>query len=185
MPYYEVVNLGTVTKTNMIDEMPCAYGTLRTTSLRIWHQVLRRAAQRSQLLQISTRTHSDLWSQLATTLQFSFTVVYRSREKWHHCDRRAICNVTRGIGAGRRVICHQGVSEGSDGARPLWRSPSTLTQPFRLDRNVFCWCSRMSCMYQYHCCELHYTSHCWYSPGKKHTISLRYALWNHSCQGIR
>jgi len=34
MPYYEVANLVTVTKTktNMIDEMPCAYGTLRVAS---------------------------------------------------------------------------------------------------------------------------------------------------------
>jgi len=47
MPYYEVANIVTVTKTNMIDEMPCAYGTWRTTALRIRHQVSRRAAQRS------------------------------------------------------------------------------------------------------------------------------------------
>ena len=32
MPYYEIVNIGTVTKTNMIDGMPCAYGTLRVAS---------------------------------------------------------------------------------------------------------------------------------------------------------
>jgi len=32
MPYYEVANLVTVTKTNMTDEMPCAYGTLRQAS---------------------------------------------------------------------------------------------------------------------------------------------------------
>jgi len=32
MPYYEVANLVTVTKTNMIDKMPCAYGTLRVAS---------------------------------------------------------------------------------------------------------------------------------------------------------
>jgi len=44
MPYYEVVNLVTVTKTNMIDDMPCAYGALRTTALGIRHQVSRRAA---------------------------------------------------------------------------------------------------------------------------------------------
>jgi hypothetical protein len=31
MPYYDVANLVTVAKTNMIDEMPCGYGTLRTT----------------------------------------------------------------------------------------------------------------------------------------------------------
>jgi len=32
MPYYEVANLVTVTKTNLIDEMPCAYGTLCVAS---------------------------------------------------------------------------------------------------------------------------------------------------------
>ena len=43
MPYCDVTNLVTVTKTNMIDEMPCGYGTLRTTAVRIRHQVSRRA----------------------------------------------------------------------------------------------------------------------------------------------
>jgi hypothetical protein len=81
MPYYEVANLATVTKTNVIDQMPCAYGTLRTTALRIRHQVSRRAAQRSQLLQNLTRTHSDVWSQLATTPQCSFTIGYRQRKR--------------------------------------------------------------------------------------------------------
>jgi len=32
MPYYEVANLVTVTKKNMIDEMPCAYVTLGVAS---------------------------------------------------------------------------------------------------------------------------------------------------------
>ena len=32
MPDYEVANLVTVTKTNMTDEMPCAYRTLRVAS---------------------------------------------------------------------------------------------------------------------------------------------------------
>ena len=36
MPYYEVANLVTVTETNMIDEMPCAYGTLRVASRPIY-----------------------------------------------------------------------------------------------------------------------------------------------------
>jgi len=31
MPYYNVANLVTIIKTNMIDELPCGYGTLRTT----------------------------------------------------------------------------------------------------------------------------------------------------------
>jgi hypothetical protein len=29
MPYYDLTNVGTVIKTNMVDEMPCGYGTLR------------------------------------------------------------------------------------------------------------------------------------------------------------
>jgi hypothetical protein len=45
MPYYDVANVVTVTKTNMIDEMPCGYGTLRTTGVRIRHQVSRRPVQ--------------------------------------------------------------------------------------------------------------------------------------------
>ena len=31
MPYYDIANLVIVTKTNMIDEIPCGYETLRTT----------------------------------------------------------------------------------------------------------------------------------------------------------
>jgi len=37
MPYYEVANLVTVTKTNMIDEMHCAYGNLRVASGPIYN----------------------------------------------------------------------------------------------------------------------------------------------------
>ena len=51
MPYYDVAKLVTVTKTNMRDEMRCGYGTLRTAAVNIWHQVSRRPAQSSQLLQ--------------------------------------------------------------------------------------------------------------------------------------
>jgi hypothetical protein len=51
MPYYDIANLVTVRKTNMIDEMPCGYGTLRTTGMKIRHQVSRRPAQRSPQLQ--------------------------------------------------------------------------------------------------------------------------------------
>ena len=36
MPYYEVANVVTVTKTNIIDEMPCAYGTLHVASGTIY-----------------------------------------------------------------------------------------------------------------------------------------------------
>jgi hypothetical protein len=50
MPYYDVANLVTVTKMNMIYEMARGYGTIRTAAVRIWHQVSCRAAERSQLL---------------------------------------------------------------------------------------------------------------------------------------
>ena len=137
MAYYEVANHVTVTQTNMIDEMPCAYGTLRTTVLRIRHQVFHRAGQRSQLLQNLTRTHSDQWSQSATMPQCSFTREYwQSKKNWRNCDGSVICNVMRGIGTGRRVICHWGLSDSSDGARPLWRSHSAQTEMFFADGSV-------------------------------------------------
>ena len=50
MRYYDIANLVTITKMNMIDEMPCGYGTLRTTAVRVQHQLSRRAAKRSLLL---------------------------------------------------------------------------------------------------------------------------------------
>jgi hypothetical protein len=39
MPYDEVWTLVTVTMTNLIDNMSCVYGTVRTTAVRIRHQV--------------------------------------------------------------------------------------------------------------------------------------------------
>ena len=56
MLYYDLATLVTVTMTNMIDEMPCGYGTLGTTGVRIWHQVSRRAcAQVSAALEVFCR----------------------------------------------------------------------------------------------------------------------------------
>jgi hypothetical protein len=43
MPYNDIANLVTATKTNMINEVCCGCGTLRTTFVRIWHQVSCRA----------------------------------------------------------------------------------------------------------------------------------------------
>ena len=50
MRYDSVVNFVTVTKRHMLEELPGGYGTLRTTGVRIWHILLHRAGQRSQLL---------------------------------------------------------------------------------------------------------------------------------------
>jgi len=134
MPYYEVANLVTVTKTNMIDKMPCAYWTLRTTALTIQHKVSRRAAQRSQLFQNLTRTYCNVLSQLATMPKCSFTIGYRQSEKKHrNCDWRVICKVMCGTGDGGGVIYHRDVSDGSDGALPLRRSQSCRMEMFIAD----------------------------------------------------
>ena len=45
MSYYDAGNLVTGIKTNIINNMPCGCGTLRTTVVRIWHQVFRRACR--------------------------------------------------------------------------------------------------------------------------------------------
>jgi hypothetical protein len=51
MPYCGVAKFVTIRKKNMIDDMPCGYGTLRITAVRSKHQVSSRPAQRSQMLQ--------------------------------------------------------------------------------------------------------------------------------------
>jgi hypothetical protein len=52
--YYEVGNLVTVTKMNMIGEMPWVYGNQRSTAVRIQHQTSHGAAQWSLLLSKSS-----------------------------------------------------------------------------------------------------------------------------------
>jgi hypothetical protein len=44
MPYCDVANLVTVTTPDMSDEMPCGYGILTTTGVRIRNQVSHRPA---------------------------------------------------------------------------------------------------------------------------------------------
>jgi hypothetical protein len=51
MLYYDMANIVTVTKTNLIHKMLWGYGIQRTTAVRIRHPVSCRAAQRPQLLQ--------------------------------------------------------------------------------------------------------------------------------------
>jgi len=48
MPYYEEANRVTLTKTNLIHQMRSGHGTIKTSAIRIWHKVSRRAAQKSQ-----------------------------------------------------------------------------------------------------------------------------------------
>jgi len=60
----------------------------------------------------------------------------QSKKKQWNCNGRVIRNATRGIDAGRRVSRHRSVSDGSDGARPLWRSHSARTELFFADVNI-------------------------------------------------
>jgi len=66
--------------------------------------------------------------------QCSFTMDYRgSGKKQRNWNLRPICNPTRCISAGRGVVCHRGVSDGSDGACPLWPSHFARTEMFFAD----------------------------------------------------
>jgi len=79
-------------------------------------------------------THSDVWLQLATTPECLFKIGDRQSEKKRRIpDRRAICNATCGFEAGGGDICHRGVSDRSDGARPLWWSHPTRMEIFFAD----------------------------------------------------
>jgi hypothetical protein len=111
MPYYDVANLVIVTKTNMIDEMLGGYGTLRTTGVRIRHQVARRPAQRSPQLQNLTILIVKFRSILnaPASLQVfsgarenaiaeSESTFQRSRGGWEHLDE------LRSTGEGYRSV---------------------------------------------------------------------------------
>ena len=74
-------------------------------------------------------THSDVLSQLATTPECLLNIgEQQSEEKQWNGDRRAICDATRDPDAGRGVIRHRGVSDGSDGARRISRCHSARTE---------------------------------------------------------
>jgi len=76
-------------------------------------------------------TYGHSWP---ATPECSFIIGDRQCEKtrWN-CDGRAICNATSGIDLEPVVSRHRGVSDGSDGARPLWRSHSARTELFCAD----------------------------------------------------
>jgi len=129
MPYYDVANLVTITKTNMIDEMACGYGTIRTTAVRIRHQVSRRAAQRSQLLQNLTILQVNSCSILnappslqvlsgapENALAESESTLLSSRGAWEHLEvlrsgefNRPVRPGTTQDGTGRCHAVHPGV----------------------------------------------------------------------------
>jgi hypothetical protein len=62
MPCYNVANLMTVAKTNVIDEMPCGYETLQTTGVKYGTKSPAERVQRSQQL---SNSPTDLRSGLS------------------------------------------------------------------------------------------------------------------------
>jgi hypothetical protein len=83
----------------MIEEMSCSYGTVRTTGVRIRHQVSRRPTQRSQQLQnltiLTVKFHSILnalpWLQVFSgacenALAESERTLHSSRGGWAHLE---------------------------------------------------------------------------------------------------
>jgi len=110
----------------------CILHTGRRNARQGFHSVTH---QNTIWMQLRTlRTHSDVWSQLATKPECSFKIGDRQREKkrWNR-DERAICNVTHRICAGCRVSRPRDVSDGSDWPCSLWPSHSAWTEMFFAD----------------------------------------------------
>jgi hypothetical protein len=110
MPYYDVANLLTVTKTNLIHEMPCGYGTLWTIAVGIRHKVSRRAAQRSQAaLEVSADlcrglSYSKIWLSYKSNLVASWMHLQNCRCFQEHLrmllqSLRALCFAPEGPGS--------------------------------------------------------------------------------------
>jgi hypothetical protein len=127
MPYYEVANHEIVTMMNMINEMPYAFGALRTTSLGIRHQVSHRAAPNSDLnpfqrmAPLGDNTTMIFYNRIQKVREE--TAQQRSEGNMEH-DAAYWCRAQSNLPPG--CLCQ------------LWRSASTLTTPFHPDGNVFC-----------------------------------------------
>ena len=140
-------------------------------------------------MQVFTQwTDSDVWSQLATTPECLFKIGDRqSVKKWRNGDRRAICDTTRGLDAGHGVNRHRGVSDGSDGARPLWRSHSARTEMFFADGSK---CNSKRCIRSEHCIAISdnlkakhkWECGMWWSTKERHThCQALCKLLQHNC----
>ena len=134
MPYHDVAKHVTVTKTNMIDEMACGYGIIWRAVVRIWHQVSRRAVQRSQLLQnftiLQVNSCSILnappslqvpWEAPENDLPESESTLLSSRGAWEHLE------VLRSTGEVNQSV---------------WEVCVWLP-----DRLTFCWCTMQIIFY--------------------------------------
>jgi len=126
MPYYNVANLLTITKTNMINEMPCGYWTLRTTGVRIWHQVSRRAhAEVSAALKLSHR--AVLRSQQLQNLTILIVNLVAFWMNLHH--NRCFQEHVRMLMQSLTVLC-----KAPGGAGSIWKYLEALVRATRLSR---------------------------------------------------
>ena len=74
-------------------------------------------------------THSDVWSQLATTRHCSITIRYwQSEKRQRNSHGRALSTATRCIGAEPRVFCHLSIFDGYGWAGPPGQSHSARTE---------------------------------------------------------
>jgi len=127
MPYYDVANLVTVTKTNIIDEMPWGYVILRTTCVRIRHQVSRKLVQRSPQLQNLTILIVKSCSILNATP--SLQVLSGAREN-APAQSESVLQSSRGSWGNLEVLKSTG-----EGYQSVWEVWVWLP-----DRITFCWC---------------------------------------------
>jgi len=85
MLYYDEGNLVTVTKVNLIHEMPRGYGTLTTTAVRLQHSVSCRAAPGSKLLSKSPGdlrrglSYNNIWPSYKSNLVASWMHLHNCR----------------------------------------------------------------------------------------------------------
>ena len=128
MLYYEVANLVTVTKTNLIDKMPCAYGTMRVASGPIYILLMYSMNPFRRMVTVGHNATVFIYNTIPTEREATVkpeleSDMQRNASYW----RRARSSLPPGC------------------LWRLWQSASTLTEPFRPAGNVFCWCHWVLC----------------------------------------
>jgi len=141
MPYYDVAYLVTVTKTNMIDEMPCGHRILQTPGVRISHWVPRRAgAVVSAALEVSCRSapRSQQLQNLTILIVKSHSILNAlpSLQVLSGALENAVAESESTLQSSRggweRLEVHKNAGEGN---RSVWEVCIWLP-----DQITFCWC---------------------------------------------
>ena len=122
MPYYEIANLVTVTKTNMTDEIHCAYGTLHVASGPIYILLMYPINPFRCMVTVGHYATFIVYNGIPT--KWEDTAKQRSEGNMQ-CNASSWCRLRSSLPPGCLWW--------------LWRSASTLAQPVRPDGNVFCW----------------------------------------------